>query len=87
MSYKLDKTNELLADTLTMLWADSADNKLIIFSLFFLEKETICMKCQILFSRKNKKKCFKMSSAEIFTQYAKYFKMSSAEIFSQHAKG
>ena len=28
------------------------------------------MKCQILFSRKNKKNYFKMSSAEIFTQHA-----------------
>ena len=31
------------------------------------------MKCQILFSRKNKKKYFKMSSAEIFTQHAKCY--------------
>ena len=29
------------------------------------------MKFQILFSRKDKKKCFKMSSAEMFTQHAK----------------
>ena len=28
------------------------------------------MKCQIQFSGKNKKKYFKMSSAEIFTQHA-----------------
>ena len=34
-------------------------------------KETIHMKCQILFSGKNKKKIFKMSSAEYFTQHAK----------------
>ena len=54
-------------------------------SLFFFEKtefyiscklspvETICMKCQILFPGKNKKKYmyFKMSSAEKFTQSAK----------------
>ena len=33
--------------------------------------ETICMKCQILFSGKNKKKYFNMSSAENFTQCAK----------------
>ena len=49
-----------------MLWADSADDKLMIFFLFFPRKqdltihtnshqETICMRCQILFSRKNKK--------------------------------
>ena len=31
----------------------------------------VYMKCQILFSRKNKKKYFKMSSAENFTQSAK----------------
>ena len=31
------------------------------------------MKCQILFSRKNKKKYFKMSSAEIFSQHAKCY--------------
>ena len=31
------------------------------------------MKCQILFSRKNKKICFKMSPAEIFTQHAKCY--------------
>ena len=33
--------------------------------------ETICMKCQILFPMKNKKKYFKMLSAEKFTQSAK----------------
>ena len=32
-------------------------------------KETICMKCQILFSGKNKKKDFEMVYAEFFTQY------------------
>ena len=31
----------------------------------------ICMKCQILFSRKNKKKYFNLSSAENFTQSTK----------------
>ena len=31
-----------------------------------LVKETICMKCQILFSGKIKKKYFKMSSADFF---------------------
>ena len=34
-------------------------------------KETICMKCQILFSVKIKKKYFKMSSAEVFTKHTK----------------
>ena len=37
-------------------WAYSADHKLVIFFLFFTEKETICIKCQSLFSGKNKKK-------------------------------
>ena len=32
-----------------------------------MQKKTIFMKCQILFSRNNKKKYFKMSSAEIIT--------------------
>ena len=35
-----------------------------IFFLFFPEKETICMKCQILFSGKNKKNNIILSSAE-----------------------
>ena len=36
------------------LWVDSADDKLVIFFFsFFLDN--CCMKCQILFSRKNKK--------------------------------
>ena len=48
--------------TLTILWADSADDKLMIFFLFFSRKfdltpkETIFMKCQILFSRKKNEK-------------------------------
>ena len=45
--------------TLTTLWTNSADNTLIFF-LFFPEKnmtqiETICTKCQIVFSGKYKK--------------------------------
>ena len=53
---------------LTMLWANSSDDKFMIFFIFFLEnrirhimqivimqKETICMMCQILFSIKYKK--------------------------------
>ena len=69
--------------TFTTLWANSADDKLII-SLFRQENriwhsmqivsngmETICMKCQNLFSGKNKKTYFNMSSAENFTQSAK----------------
>ena len=54
--------------TLTMLWTNSADNKqhLKYFSYFSYKigselhancpRETICMKCQILFSGKNNKK-------------------------------
>ena len=49
--------------TLTMLWADSADDKLMWFFLFFpqnrswyfMQKEMICMKYQILFSGKIRK--------------------------------
>ena len=70
--------------TLTMLWANLADDNFMTVFLFcprkkgsgtsckLSSKETVCMKYQILFSRKNKKKYFKMSSAEIFTtQHAK----------------
>ena len=65
----------------TTLLANSADNKLVIFFLFFTENRIeimhivsigdICMKCQLLFSRKNKKNNFNMLSAENFTQSAK----------------
>ena len=52
--------------TLIMLWADSADDKLVIFFIFTQKigsdtscklspEETICIKCQVLFSRKKKK--------------------------------
>ena len=37
-------------------------------------KDKISMKSQILFSQKNKKKYFKMSSADIITQHAECFK-------------
>ena len=53
--------------TFSMCWADSADDKLMVFHFSkkigfdicckLLPKEKICMKCQILFSgKKNKKK-------------------------------
>ena len=54
--------------TLTMLWANLADDNFMTFFLFFprkkgsgtscklSSKEKVCMKCQILFPRKNKKK-------------------------------
>ena len=35
-------------------------------------EETICMKCQSLFSAKKWEEYFKMSSAEIFAQHAKH---------------
>ena len=50
-----------------------ADDELMIFFLIFPEKpkKIICMKYESLFSgKKNKKKKFKKSSAEIFTQQA-----------------
>ena len=54
----------------------------MIFFFFFRENkinnsgklsslETVCMKCQNLFSGKNKKKCFSMLSVENFIQSAK----------------
>ena len=64
----------------TTVWANSEGYKLIVF---FSQKTafditcklfpmgTIYMKCQNLFSGKNKKKYFKMSSAENFTHNAK----------------
>ena len=46
--------------TFTTLLANSADDKLMVFFLFFSRKNYLifhasCMKCQILFSGKNKK--------------------------------
>ena len=58
----------------TTVWTNSAEDKLMIIFLFYPQNRlwyfmqtvslTVCMKCQILFSGKNKKKYFKMSSAE-----------------------
>ena len=75
---------------LITVWANSADDKFIIFFLFFSAnsfdiscilspKETICIKCQNLFSekkkkKKNKKKIFQNLS-EIFTQNAKHYQV------------
>ena len=75
--------------TFTCLWANSADDKLMMFFFFifprkytltiyancfprgqFVPKETICMKCQCLISKKKKK--IKMVYAKIFTQHAKH---------------
>ena len=69
-----------LSLTFTSLWANSADDKLVIFykktgldtSCKLSPLETICMKYQILFSGKKIRKYFKLSSAETFTQRAKH---------------
>ena len=57
--------------TFTTLWAYLADNKVILFFLFFQRKQALTFhaNCLSLFSRKNKKN-ISMSSAEIFTQSA-----------------
>ena len=57
----------------TMVWADSADDKLMIFFSFFswkIEFDILCKlsRCQILFSGKNN--CIIMSAA-LSTQHAK----------------
>ena len=65
--------------TFTTLLAYSADDKLVIFFLFFQRKQYLtfhasclhCMKCHNWFSGINKKKYFIMSSAENFAQSAK----------------
>ena len=70
---RLQISSQLL--THCMLKKNSADNILKYFSYFSKKigfdtscklspKETICMKCQILFSRKKKKKNISLSSAE-----------------------
>ena len=52
--------------TFTIAWANAAGNNLIIFfPEYCLPLEAVCLKCQSLFSRKNKKYIyFKMVSAE-----------------------
>ena len=52
--------------TFANLWANLADDKLIFF--LFLPLETICMKCQILFSGKNRKNISKCCLLKFFTQ-------------------
>ena len=58
---------------LTFITLLAADNQLAVFFLFFPENrmETVCMKSQILFSRKNRKTYFSMSSGENVTQSIK----------------
>ena len=69
-----------LKSTYSTQWADSADKKWwYLFFLFssensfwyFMQIETVCIKCQSLFFGENKKKYFKMSSTGFFTQHAK----------------
>ena len=67
----------------TTTWANSADDKLMIIFFIFPRKtgfniscklsqiETIYMKCQMLFHKKNKKKYLKILSAANFTYIAK----------------
>ena len=64
-----------------MHWTNLAGDKIMIYFLFFPENRIRpsmqisigenLLKCQILFSKKNKKKYFKMLSAEKFSQSAK----------------
>ena len=58
-----------LALTFTILWANSADDKL---RIFFPENRLIFHEMSNPVFWKKFKKCFKMSSAENFTQSAKH---------------
>ena len=62
----------LIALTITTLWANSADDRLMVFSYFSQKIDFDISKCQSLFSGRNMKKYFKMLSAEIFTCHAKW---------------
>ena len=69
--------SEHVQTAISTYYTNSADDKLMTFFLFFLGKGIWhfmqCIKFQILFSRKSKKKkIFKMSSAEIFNKHAKF---------------
>ena len=79
--------------TFTTLWANSADDELIIF-LFFLPENWLWYFMQIgdnlhvisrpIFCEKKKKKKKKKKN-KIKKKIRKYFRMSSAEIFTRHA--
>ena len=60
---------------LTMLWTNSADDKQMIFSLFFLENRSW-----------HWDSLHEMSNSIFKEKQEKYFKMLSAEICTQHAK-
>ena len=80
--------------TVTTVLPNSADDKSVIFFLLFSQKtgfdisrkwspeETICLKYQSPFPEENKKKkkCFKMSSDEMFTQ--QIYQIKATEIGS-----
>ena len=68
--------------TFTTLWAFSADDKLMIFFLFFPENR-IWHFMQIVSLGDN---LHEMSNSVFWEKYEKYFKMSSAENFTQSAK-
>ena len=68
---RLHKLSDYL--TFTTLWANSTNDKLMIFFLFFPENRNgyfmqIAMKYQILFSEENKETYFKLSSADFFLE-------------------
>ena len=68
--------------TLTALWVNSVDDKLMIFFLF-TRKETICMKCQILLSGKNKKnisKCGLLKNLPSMLSVNRYLDKTNFEI-------
>ena len=79
--WELAKAGLTSALTLTTLWADSADDKLRICFLFFLENWI--WNCHIQFSRKNKKKiqnavCWKFYPAcKVLKMYRSNLKSSS----------
>ena len=82
IGWRKSSQNFITVATVTTLWANSADDILTILFSYFTQNvgfyiscklsptETICMKCQILFPGENKKKDFKLSSAENFTMSA-----------------
>ena len=92
----------LLILTLSMLWANSADDKLMICFLFFpdnmichfmqiiftgdslfeMSVETICMKCQILFSGRKYEKYFSMFYPECQALLLPFFQLQTALILN-----
>ena len=65
----------------SILRANSADDKLIMFSFYFSQK--IRLWFMQIFSRGDS--LHKISNLIFWGKWEKYFKMSSAEIFAQHA--